>query len=208
MEMDIWTLLNELDDEEMPVGKEVIDGCVLEFLPKRPRNSSKRDFGSTAIVAGSKKYTGAAVLAARACLRSGTGSTVMYVPGKLWGHYVGLVPEAILVPVGEDDVFVYSEEIMKDIMRHSAVAIGMGMGVSKDVYDAIRYLIDNYTGKLLIDADGLNSIAEYTTNIFEEFKNAKCKILLTPNNWEFCRLLKIKEEDLTKKKGRYCPGVQ
>lgn len=70
----------------------------------------------------------------------------------------------------------------------------MGCGVSEEIYKTIKYLLENYEGKLLIDADGLNSIAKYGV---DALKTKKCKVILTPHIGEFARLTnKTKDEIL------------
>jgi NAD(P)H-hydrate epimerase len=66
-----------------------------------------------------------------------------------------------------------------------AIAIGMGGGTSRELFDKICYLLKNYSGKLLIDADGLNSLAEYGVNVLDD---KRCQVLITPHIKEFSRL--------------------
>ena len=57
------------------------------------------------------------------------------------------------------------------------IAVGMGCGVSDGVYDILCFLLREYRGVLLIDADGINSLAAYGVQVLE---NAACKVILTP----------------------------
>ena len=67
----------------------------------------------------------------------------------------------------------------------------MGLGVSREIYQFIKYLLENYKGKLLIDADGLNCLSKYGIEILRE---AKCDVVLTPHVLEFARLIKLDKE--------------
>ena len=69
--------------------------------------------------------------------------------------------------------------------RCKAISIGMGIGISDDAKRILKYLINNYDKRLIIDADGLNMLS----SIKEELKNTKAEIVLTPHIKEFSRLI-------------------
>jgi NAD(P)H-hydrate epimerase len=85
-----------------------------------------------------------------------------------------------------DGSILFDKATLNKFLSSNSIAIGMGLGVSQEVYKSIEYLLQNFEGKLIIDADGLNSIAKYGLNIL---KNKKCKVILTPHIGEFCRLI-------------------
>ncbi len=168
-----------------------------EILPKRKRNSHKGSYGRAAIVAGSIEYTGAAYLSASACLRSGVGYVVLYLPENILPFYALKAPEILLRACCEGDRYAFNEEKMKELLSYECVAYGMGMGASKEVYQGARWLLQNYEGKLLLDADGLNALAEYGR---EELKtllqNKKCEVILTPHVKEFSRISGCSVEEI------------
>ena len=141
------------------------------LYPSRKRNSHKGTFGTACIVAGSEQYPGAAALALAAALKSGCGYVRCAVGEKLKWSFVPVYPQAI-----------YSQE--PDLSAES-IAIGMGMGNTKETYEKVCYLLENYTGKLIIDADAINALAQYGAGVL---KKAKCKVLLTPHVKEFARI--------------------
>ena len=73
----------------------------------------------------------------------------------------------------------------------------MGMDVSEEVAMGAEYLLSHHGGTLILDADALNSLAQYR---FDElsalFKNASCEVVLTPHPREFARLLGISCEEV------------
>ena len=144
---------------------------IKSLYPSRKRNSHKGTFGTACLVAGSGKYPGAAVLALSAALKSGCGYVQAAVDEKLKWSLVPAYPQAV-----------YCEE--PDLSAES-IAIGMGMGCSRETYEKVCYLLENYTGKLIIDADGINSLAQFGAGVL---KKAKCKVLLTPHVKEFARI--------------------
>ncbi len=156
------------------------------YLPPRRRNSHKGSYGRAAIVAGSKEYTGAAFLAANACLRSGAGYTALFTPQNLLPLYALKAPELLLCPVCEGESFRFDEGAMQPLLAYDAIAYGMGMGCSEEVFKGVAWLIENYQGKLLLDADGLNSLAKYGD--LSLLQRKKCALVLTPHAKELSRL--------------------
>ena len=176
--------------DEVNTVKRFEDCDAKRFFPKRERNVHKGCFGKTAIIGGSKNYTGSVILSLNALcsLKTGVGYSRLIVPESLFSSFVGKVPECILSTFNDSKtgVMLYSDE-MDTILSHDSIAIGMGMGVSESVYQTIKFLLQNYKGNLLIDADGLNALAEYGVEILKE---KKCKVILTPHVKEFSRLTK------------------
>ena len=88
---------------------------------------------------------------------------------------------------------IYMEE--PDLASQS-VAIGMGCGKSEKLYMQIKKLLKEYTGTLIIDADGLNVLSEYGKDILKE---KSCEVILTPHAKEFSRLTGLSVEEILKK---------
>ena len=159
--------------------------AVAALLPKRKRNTNKGDYGKAAIVAGSEEYTGAAYLAAAACLRAGAGYTALFVPENIFPYYVLKIPEVLLKKFKN----------LEDLLLFDSIAYGMGMGISRQVADGAAWLIEHFSGKLILDADALNSLAKYCS-LADVFARKKCDVLLTPHVKEFSRLAKISVEEI------------
>ena len=161
----------------------VYESDVKAFYPERARNTHKGTYGSACIVAGSVRYIGAAALSAEAALKSGCGYVKLtcseYVKLALAAKY----PQVIFLD--EPD------------LNSQAIAIGMGCGVNKELYILTERLLSEYTGTLIIDADGLNSIAEYGLALLETER--KCRVLLTPHFKEFSRLTGIEVNEILKR---------
>ena len=157
---------------KIPRNAHVIESLdVAKFYPKRKRNTNKGDYGSANIVAGSDRYIGAAALACAAALKSGCGYVKLTSCEKVKLALAAKYPQVI-----------YLDEC--DLTSKS-IAIGMGCGASAELYDKIKYIVKNYSGTLIIDADGLNSIARFGSDIL---KDSSCSIILTPHLKEFSRL--------------------
>lgn len=150
---------------------------VSALLPRRKRNTNKGDYGKAAIVAGSEEYTGAAYLATAACLRAGAGYTALFVPENIFSYYVLKIPEVLLKKFKK----------WEDLLIYDSIAYGMGMGVSRQVADGAAWLVEHFSGRLILDADALNSLAKYC-DLSSVFSRKKGDVLLTPHVKEFSRL--------------------
>lgn len=167
------------------------------ILPERRRNSHKSSYGRASIIAGSKKYPGASIISynALAAFMMGVGFSTLYIPSSLYDLYTLRYPEIILDTLNDNDGSILFDKNKLDeiISKSDSIAIGMGLGVSKELYDTISYLIQNYKGTLIIDADGLNSLSKYGVDII---KRRTCEIILTPHIKEFSRLSGYSVEDI------------
>jgi NAD(P)H-hydrate epimerase len=165
---------------------------IAEFLKERKSFCHKGDWGYVALIGGSGRYPGAVKLAnlSLAALRSGCGVSRLVVPKTLAGAVAPHILESTLFSVSDNDgnmVFV-KEEFEQLLKGVTAVAVGVGWGQSAANYEILEYLITEYSGTLIIDADGLNILADMDNKIYAK---AKAKIVLTPHLKEFERLCGI-----------------
>lgn len=165
-----------------------------KVLFKRPIDSHKGLFGYIALIGGSEKYSGAIKLAAmaNASMRAGTGVCKVAAPKSLYEIIAKNILEATFFPLSCDgyDLLFVEKEFEELIKNTKAIAIGMGIGDTKETQKAIKYLLRNYNGILIIDADGINAL----TKINEKYlKNTKAKVVFTPHLKEFQRLMIYKE---------------
>lgn len=152
------------------------DADVSALFPKRPRNTNKGDFGKACIVAGSHKYPGAAALSVATALKSGCGYCTLVTDQSVKAGLFASYPQAIYADAPD--------------LAADCIAIGMGCGLSEELYKKITALLTSYCGKLIIDADGLNALSKYGLDVL---KNKSCKVLLTPHVREFSRLSGLDE---------------
>ena len=162
------------------------EGDIAALFPPRRRNTHKGTYGKASVIAGSRMYTGAALLSASAALRGGAGYTELCVPEGLFGVYAGRLPEVILTCLKGEDSFVFSESGMERVAQSRSIAFGMGVGVSQEIYKMVLWLLGNYEGTLILDADALNALARYGVRALEGER--RCEVVLTPHVREFSRL--------------------
>ena len=196
---DIGIMLPAFDEEGNGYARLVEEREVAESIPKRKRNSHKGNYGRATIVAGCEKYTGAAYLSTLAAVRSGAGYTTLMLPEKLFPLFALKIPEALLSITNDGGRYVFKEEVLADVYK-GAVAYGMGMDVSEDVAMGAEYLLSHHEGTLILDADALNSLAQYRgENLSGLFRSANCKVVLTPHPREFARLLNVPCSEVVEK---------
>ncbi len=167
------------------------------LLSTRERNTNKNSFGKGTIIAGSLDYPGASLISYNAIISfmMGVGYQRLYVPAELYNIYALRYPELIVEKLSSSNGCIkYNKEELDLLMQKSdAISIGMGMMISEDLYKTLDYLIHNFEKILIIDADGINTIAKYGDFIF---KDAKAKIIITPHPKEFSRLTKISVKEI------------
>lgn len=173
--------------------KKLTDKSASKLFGQRKKNSHKGSYGSACVIGGSKEYTGSVLLSATAltCFKMGVGYSALAIPESLFSAYVGKVPECLLFTFSENGTF--DEKTTQKILNFDSISIGMGMGVNESVYGVIKFLVNNFNGTLIIDADGLNSISKFGLDIFV---NKKANIIITPHVGEFSRLTGLTKEEI------------
>ncbi len=181
-----------LCSEKIPVSL-IQSSTIRELIPERRAYSHKGDYGHIFLVAGSKGKTGAALLAAKACLRSGAGLVTLGVPESLTDIFQCRVTEEMTMSLPDDSGGMLAAEALDRILNFAnqkadVLAIGPGIGISGSTEKIISGIIRHSAVPVIIDADGLNSIAG-NVNIL---KKARSPIILTPHPGEMKRLLSQK----------------
>ena len=158
------------------------------FRP-RANNAHKGTYGYTTLIGGSKKYSGAIRLAgmADAAMRSGAGVVKLAVPDVLWPVVAPAVLESTVFPLADDgSEIVFDEKQFAELTGNvRTAAFGMGIGTGEGAAKALAWLLENYKGTLIVDADGLTLLSRMDT---ETIRRAACRLVLTPHIKEFSRL--------------------
>ena len=163
------------------------ESSIKKLIQKRSKFSHKGNYGKALIIAGSYGMMGAAVLSTKACLRSGTGLVKVYVPEAGFFVLQNDLPEAIVITDTHPEIITS----IPDLTEFNAIAIGPGMGESKEAAQAFEKLLTTSKIPLVIDASALNIISG-NKNLFAKIpKNS----ILTPHMIEFERLVGKSEND-------------
>lgn len=160
------------------------------LLRRRDRQSHKGDFGHCLIIAGSTGKTGAAALCANGAVRAGSGLVSLAVPESLHHILEVKTTEAMTVPL-PDSVSGHLASsafpaIVKLLDGKDALAIGPGIDRRPGTVALVHTLVESVDLPLVIDADGLNALAEDMT-VLRRKKSAN--VILTPHPGEMARLL-------------------
>jgi len=161
-------------------------------------DSYKNKRGHALLIAGSKNYTGAAVLAADAAMRSGVGLVTLAVPESL-RESVGarVMPEVMVRGVSDSARGSASEKAVdevKEFLRNvDAIAIGSGLSTNDETATFVRRMVDERTMPMVIDADGLTALSPFNMEGSDELP-----LILTPHEGEFMRLLGTEDKDAIK----------
>lgn len=167
---------------------ELIDEKII-FSIYKPRNrfSHKGDFGHALMIAGSYGKIGAAVLAAKACLRSGVGLLSCHVPKCGFQILQSTVSEAMLLT---DLNSSFITKIKDDISKYAAIGIGPGIGTLTGTRKMLIEILKKYKKPFLLDADALNGLA-----MEKKMPSLPPGSILTPHPKEFERLFGKSKND-------------
>jgi NAD(P)H-hydrate epimerase len=161
---------------------ELLDDTMIHTV-YQPRNrfAHKGNFGHALLVAGSYGKMGAAVLAARACMRAGAGLLTCHIPHGAYTILQTAVPEAMVMT---DFNASFNTRIDADMTNYDAIGIGPGIGTASETKMLLREIFDAYRGPLVLDADALNVLSSQK----DLYKLIPAGSLLTPHPKEFERL--------------------
>ncbi len=161
------------------------------LIPARALYSHKGHYGHVLLIAGSRGKTGAARMAAKACLRSGAGLLTVGVPASLADVFQSFFAEEmtlVLPDAGNGTLSAKSARAILDFMHESAdvMAIGPGIGVSRDTVRILREIVRQASCPVIIDADGIHALQGDKKLL----RQAQSPVVLTPHPGEMQSLLK------------------
>ncbi|WP_018476154.1 NAD(P)H-hydrate dehydratase [Pontibacter roseus] len=162
---------------------------VQRLLKPRGKFSHKGTYGHALLLCGGYGKIGAAVLASRACLRSGVGLLTVQAPSIGYDVLQTAVPEAMLLP---DSNRRHLSALPEEMERYTAIGVGPGIGTERVTKTLLGQLLATAEHPLVLDADAINLIAS------SEKLKAQLppdKVIFTPHPKEFERLVgKTKNE--------------
>jgi hydroxyethylthiazole kinase-like uncharacterized protein yjeF len=158
--------------------KKLTKHIVQNMLNPRDASSHKGNFGHALLIVGNSGKMGAAVIAAKACMRAGVGKLTVSVPQD----------EANILPIALPEAMIcIREKDCDNFVLFSAAGIGCGIGTSKESLQTLTYLLEQFNKPIVLDADALNMIAENKALLKKIPKGS----IITPHLKEFDRLFGI-----------------
>jgi hydroxyethylthiazole kinase-like uncharacterized protein yjeF len=158
------------------------------MLPARPKDAHKGTFGTVVVIAGSLGLTGAAYLASTAAARTGAGLVRLLVGESIYPILAAKVTEVMATPVPEVAPGAIGHAAHDSVLRHladaEAAVIGPGLGRDRSTWRLIVDLAMHAECPLVIDADGLNALADAPRTK----RKLGPRRILTPHPGEMARL--------------------
>jgi len=179
-----------------------IESQIQTFLKPRPRLANKKDFGRIFVLAGSRGFTGAAILTSFAALRTGAGLVTLGCPDKVYPILARRHPEVMVRPFPSTPDGTLSDKGLPEILRflknQDVLAIGPGLGRHPATTRLVQRLAFRSLVQLVMDADGINAFQGEP----HLFKKCEMPPVLTPHPGEFVRIFggKKPESDSERKK--------
>jgi ADP-dependent NAD(P)H-hydrate dehydratase / NAD(P)H-hydrate epimerase len=173
----------------------LIEGAVLDALPRRTPGATKFDAGSVLVCGGSTGLTGAPSMAAEGAMRAGAGYVTVLVPASLNLVFEQRSMEVMSVPLPDEDGSLTPAALdaaLERCTRADALVLGPGLGRDDGALQLARALAAQAPLPLLLDADGLNAHA----GTLESLAPRGAPTVLTPHGGELARLLGIESDEV------------
>ncbi len=171
---------------------------ICNMIPERNPDAHKGSNGHLLVIAGSTGKTGAAAMTAITAMRSGAGLVTLGIPKSLNQIMENMVIEAMTEPLPETETHALSDSAFDKIKGllsgKQCLAIGPGIGTEDETRTLIQRIIPESSVPLVIDADGLNSLAGNT----DILKDARVPVILTPHPGEMAKLSGITVPEIQK----------
>lgn len=170
----------------------IIEEYVRSRLPKRPSDANKGTFGTAGLIAGSYGMAGAAILSARAAIRSGVGIARLIIPESIYPIAAAAIPEAVFrfLPQRDgkfDGTATETPKILDEATSGCrAVMLGCGIGVCSETRALVKIALNTVKKPLVLDADGIN----VATDCIDIIRKRGSDTVITPHPGEAARLLK------------------
>ena len=166
-------------------------------LLQRKADSHKGDFGHIFIIAGSARFSGAAVLCAESAMRTGAGLVTLGIPKGINSAVIKIkAKEVMTLPLpetGAGGISLAALKKIEDFSSHaSVIVIGPGLGQEKSTQNLARKIAMTFNKPMIIDADGLNALAGKLKGLGAACRPAGRQVrILTPHPGEMARLLGV-----------------
>jgi hydroxyethylthiazole kinase-like uncharacterized protein yjeF len=166
-------------------------------------DSFKNTHGHALVIAGSRGYTGAAVLCGSAAMRAGAGLVTIATPASAQAAVAASVmPEVMTTALAETDRGAVSDQAVDHVMqlmsKANVVAIGPGLSAADERTRRFVYsIVKQRQTPVVIDADALNCLASYASNGWPADLQGSddAPLILTPHPGEMLRLLGITDKE-------------
>ncbi len=166
---------------------DIVEADIIKSIEKRPVNANKGSCGKLLIIAGSESIYGACYLSAKSALATGAGLVKIYTHRNNIVSIQQNLPEAMYLGY---DTF-NEQELLEQIRWADTILIGPGLGTGALSKKILKKTLEESSTPIVIDADGLNIVAD--DSVKPVFKKAAMKnpVVITPHLKEMERLSKL-----------------
>lgn len=178
--LDIGTHPGAIESIETPYSL-IVEEDIASVLQPRQRFAHKGSFGHALLIAGSRGKMGAAILAARSCMRTGVGLLTVHIPQRAEQIFQTALPEAMLSFDPHQDHFT----TVPETAPYSAIGIGPGLGQHMESAAALERILQPGKDPVVLDADAINLLS--CNN--DLLNRIPPRSILTPHSKEFDRLV-------------------
>ncbi len=173
------------DNYPETISKAFVKSC----FSKRKINSNKGQNGHQLNICGSYTMPGAAVICAKAALKTGVGLLKCLFPKSIYHVLTSHMIQPLFAPMSENEDKTLSmgalNHIMEELKWADSIALGCGIGNNDDTQVICNQVIKESDVPVVLDADGINSII-LNINVLS---TAKAPIVLTPHPGEMAKLV-------------------
>ena len=162
-----------------------IPETIKRCFPKRESDSHKGTYGTLLSVCGSYGMAGAAILAARAATRCGTGLVIAALPESIYPIAATALPEVVFTPLTDAPLAVQMKTLTPSLQKSTALLCGCGLGNTTETASLVEALLQAAECPVILDADGINAAVRHISIL----ETAHSPLILTPHPKELARLL-------------------
>ena len=188
--MDLSEYAARFCDESMPSGPFALSMAEAGDtpLPRRSPHTHKYSYGRVLLFCGCRGYTGAPVLAANACERSGAGLTHLLVPESIYSVAAARCDGAVVTPLPADAFGGFSAKAAETsaalLENADSCCVGPGLGRGEGAAALVETIFRYGRCPLILDADAL-SICDRDPGLVSAYP---APVILTPHEGEFARM--------------------
>jgi NAD(P)H-hydrate epimerase len=180
-------------------------------LETRRPDSHKGDYGRVLVLGGSRGMAGAPSMCGMAALRSGAGLVTVATPASAQRTVAAFTPCYMTIPLIEDDYGIADMANVVDLMeaaeRFDVWAIGPGLGQTEGVAEMVAQLYREVPRPMVLDADGLNSLAAMLKRNPKLLDKPAGPRVLTPHPGEFARLSGVAPKGAASERAAQAAGL-
>jgi NAD(P)H-hydrate epimerase len=179
-------------EDEIDLCATLIDDKIFEFVKPRAVDANKGSCGKLLVIAGSESIYGACYLSAKSALATGTGLVKIYTHKNNIASIQQNLPEAMYAGYDQYD----EKSLAKEMEWASTILIGPGFGTSDMSKSILKQVLSEVKVPLVIDADGINLLAEDDMKELLKAASARVPVVITPHLKEMERLTGMKVADI------------